>query len=373
MRCAISAMTWTVLPRPISSARMPFRRLLYSPSIHCSPTRWYSRREPLPGGLSRFSGLPAAASASMLCASDWYDAAASDGAVALSSSIRASKAFFAAAATATSESPLSRAALAASAADSLLSASRFTLDTFSTSCFMYSSVRFRKASSSLKRAAASSSRLRDDLLFAASSLLYSSMSFAFSAAMRAACLSASSRRLYSFCLRVISFCSAFVLTARSSARVLHDCMNALRRFVNSSRIARAHAGSTRVLCTRDSPPSAIAALRAFPILRCSVIDLYNALAPFLYSLSGIALSWTCSTTASARSRRCIAARRRARSSHVSLYGTMGSPARLGPCGCGALGCWCMRICCATRRSAVAECAAASPFFSQSSHANTASI
>ena len=35
-------MVWIVLPRPISSARMPFKRLLYSDTIHVRPASWYS-------------------------------------------------------------------------------------------------------------------------------------------------------------------------------------------------------------------------------------------------------------------------------------------------------------------------------------------
>lgn len=37
MRYVIKAMVWMVLPRPISSARMPFRLLLYKDTSHSKP------------------------------------------------------------------------------------------------------------------------------------------------------------------------------------------------------------------------------------------------------------------------------------------------------------------------------------------------
>ena len=40
IKWVINAMVWMVLPRPISSARIPFKLLLYSDTIHSSPFNW---------------------------------------------------------------------------------------------------------------------------------------------------------------------------------------------------------------------------------------------------------------------------------------------------------------------------------------------
>lgn len=45
MRYVIKAMVWIVLPRPISSARMPFRLLLYRDTSHSKPLIWTGREE----------------------------------------------------------------------------------------------------------------------------------------------------------------------------------------------------------------------------------------------------------------------------------------------------------------------------------------
>lgn len=49
MRYVIKAMVWMVLPRPISSARMPFRLLLYSDTSHSKPLIY--------GGKKRHRGM----------------------------------------------------------------------------------------------------------------------------------------------------------------------------------------------------------------------------------------------------------------------------------------------------------------------------
>ena len=113
---------------------MPLSRLLYSDTIHCSPTIWYSRSAPPPGGVRRDGA--ASTRSETECASAWYEAmspvrppppspaASTTSDVALAPASRAASA--PAAATSAAAAPRARAAASAAVRASAASCSRRT-------------------------------------------------------------------------------------------------------------------------------------------------------------------------------------------------------------------------------------------------------